>query len=89
LVFFLFQQDTPFLLLFSYTTNKHSSFGNFHQQTFKHFQKLNLDGLIGRAQSVSYLPRDKQTQQQLITELQSLCNRWADESGQVSMIYQT
>ncbi len=26
LVFFLFQQDTPFLLLFSYTTNKHSSF---------------------------------------------------------------
>ncbi|MCL6436880.1 MAG: hypothetical protein K6T90_22270, partial [Leptolyngbyaceae cyanobacterium HOT.MB2.61] len=25
LVFFLFQQDTPFLLLFSYTTNKHSS----------------------------------------------------------------
>ncbi len=64
-------------------------FGNFHQQAFKHFQKLNLDGLIGRAQSVSYLPRDKQTQQQLITELQSLCNRWADESGQVSMIYQT
>ncbi|MEP1078453.1 hypothetical protein NDI52_23890, partial [Leptolyngbya sp. PL-A3] len=25
LVFFLIQQDTPFLLLYSYTTNKHSS----------------------------------------------------------------
>ncbi len=57
--------------------------------TFINRQELNLDGLIGRAMSVSYLPREGEAQQQLIAGLKELHNRHCNENGFVYMTYRT
>jgi SAM-dependent methyltransferase len=57
--------------------------------TFTYRQELDLDGLIGRAKSVSYIPREGEAQQQLISGLKELYNRDRDENGFVYMTYST
>jgi SAM-dependent methyltransferase len=64
----------------------------FHDQrqaAIPHQQALTLEHLIGRAQSVSYIPKTAVVQQQLRTGLQALYDRWADHQGLVHMVYQT
>ena len=64
-------------------------FPNARCYTFTYQQELDLDGLIGRAMSVSYIPREGEAQQQLISGLEELYNRDRDENGFVYLTYRT
>ncbi|MBD2774564.1 methyltransferase domain-containing protein [Iningainema tapete] len=66
-----------------------SYFVNMREYTFVYRQELDLTGLIGRAMSSSYLPRKGTVNQQLISALQELYQRFCDESGFVYMVYST
>jgi len=57
--------------------------------TFAYRQELDRDGLIGRAMSVSYIPRVGLAQQQLVSDLMELYNRSCDEKGLVYLVYRT
>lgn len=57
--------------------------------TFTYRQELDLDGLIGRAMSVSYIPQDGQAHQQLLSGLKELYNRQRNENGFVYLTYRT
>jgi SAM-dependent methyltransferase len=63
-------------------------FPNVRCQTFTYRQQLDLDGLIGRAMSVSYVPRTGAAQQQLVSDLQELYNR-CHKNGFVYLVYRT
>lgn len=64
-------------------------FINVREHTFVYRQELDLSGLIGRAQSVSYVPREGLAQQQLVSGLQQLYNRTCDDRGLVRLVYCT
>ncbi|NES23952.1 MAG: class I SAM-dependent methyltransferase [Symploca sp. SIO3E6] len=57
--------------------------------SFAYRQQLNLEGLIGRANSVSYIPKETQAQQQLISGLQELYDYYSHQNGLVYMAYTT
>lgn len=57
--------------------------------TFTYRQELDLEGLIGRARSVSYIPQQGEAQQRLVAGLQELYNRHHNENGFVYMTYRT
>lgn len=63
-------------------------FSNVRCHTFAYRQELDLDGLIGRAMSVSYIPRSGLAHQQLVSELKKLYNR-CNENGFVYLVYCT
>lgn len=63
-------------------------FPNVRCRTFTYRQELDLDGLIGRAMSVSYIPRTGAAQQQLVSDLQELYNR-CNKNGFVYLVYRT
>jgi SAM-dependent methyltransferase len=69
--------------------SNHPLFQLTQHETFAYEQALNLAGLIGRAQSVSYIPKDAATQEQLVAGLQALYDRWADAEGNVHLSYRT
>ncbi len=64
-------------------------FPNVCCHTFAYRQELDLDGLIGRAMSVSYIPRSGLAQQQLVCDLKELYTRSRDQNGKVYLIYCT
>ncbi|MBF2004664.1 MAG: class I SAM-dependent methyltransferase [Chlorogloeopsis fritschii C42_A2020_084] len=64
-------------------------FVNIHEYTFVYKQQLDLTGLIGRAISASYVPRQGLAYEQLISGLQELYERCCDERGFVDMVYRT
>ena len=64
-------------------------FPGVHCSTFTYRQELDLEGLIGRAMSVSYLPREGEAYQQLISGLEELYNRKRNEYGFVYIAYRT
>ncbi len=64
-------------------------FVNFQEYTFVHKQDLDLTGLIGRASSSSYIPREGKAREQLISELQDLFQTFSHEQDCVSLMYST
>lgn len=52
-------------------------------------QRLDLAGLIGRAQSASYVPKQGANAERLIELLRALHARHADAGGFVSLVYET
>ena len=64
-------------------------FLNIREYNFTYRQQLDLTGLIGRAMSVSYLPREGWAYEQLIDNFQELYQRFRDENGFVYMVYRT
>jgi hypothetical protein len=66
-----------------------SEFCNIRHLTFSHQQALDWQGLMGRANSVSYIPKDRQSQQQLMTALEALYTQWADAQGLIYLTYCT
>ncbi|MEH2325582.1 MAG: methyltransferase domain-containing protein [Nostoc sp.] len=64
-------------------------FINIHESNFTYRQQLDLTGLIGRAMSASYFPREGLGYEQLIDSFQELYQRFCDESGFVYMVYRT
>jgi ubiquinone/menaquinone biosynthesis C-methylase UbiE len=66
-----------------------SYFTNYHEYNFNNHQQLDLTGLIGRATSYSYVPREGKAYEKLISQLQSLYERFCDQRGFVYLAYQT
>lgn len=66
-----------------------SEFCHIRHLTFAYQQALNWEGLMGRANSVSYIPKDPQSQQQLATALAALYTHWQDGDGLVYLTYST
>jgi ubiquinone/menaquinone biosynthesis C-methylase UbiE len=64
-------------------------FANIREYNFIYRQELDLAGLIGRAMSVSYLPRKGEGYEKLIAGLESLYQRFCDRHNFVYMIYNT
>jgi SAM-dependent methyltransferase len=56
---------------------------------FSNEQRLDLAGLIGRARSASYVPKEGPGWEQLARSLRGLHQRFADSRGRVTMIYMT
>jgi SAM-dependent methyltransferase len=57
--------------------------------SFPNGQRLDLDGLIGRARSASYTPKTGAAGERLIDLLRSLHARYADPAGFVTLVYET
>ncbi len=64
-------------------------FPDVRRYTFTYRQKLDLEGLIGRVRSVSYIPQAGPELEQLISGLKELHGRFCDENGFVYMTYHT
>jgi SAM-dependent methyltransferase len=56
---------------------------------FPNYQKLDLDGLIGRAHSASYVPKTGAAGQRMLDLLDELYRNYADSAGFVTMVYET
>jgi len=52
-------------------------------------QRLDLEGLIGRAQSASYVPKSGPEGERLLSMLRALHSRHADATGVVTIVYET
>lgn len=63
-------------------------FTNLHQYNFPYRQELDLSGLIGRAESTSYIPRTGAARDRLISDLQQLYQKWENDSL-VYLVYST
>jgi len=57
------------------------------RQEFRNFQRLDLDGLIGRARSASYVPKQGPASERLLELLRELHARYADANGYVTLVY--
>lgn len=57
--------------------------------TFEHGQSLDRDGLIGRAASASYVSKEPEAFAKLVGLLDTLYEKYRDESGQVLLRYGT
>lgn len=59
------------------------------RRTFANAQRLDLDGLLGRARSASYVPKTGAAGERLTALLRDLFDRYADASGFVTLVYET
>jgi len=57
--------------------------------SFPNFQRLDLEGLIGRARSASYVPKEGDAGDRLVDRLRALHAQYADPSGLVTLVYET
>jgi len=64
-------------------------FGPLERLVFPNSQRLDLDGLIGRARSASYVPKTGEAGDRLIAALRHLHERFADTQGMVTLVYET
>lgn len=59
------------------------------RHAFAHMQRLDLDGLMGRARSASYVPKAGEAGTRLLESLRALHARFADRDGFVTLVYET
>lgn len=59
------------------------------EQTFAYSQELDVDGLIGRAISASYVPTSGPDYDALVKGLREAHARFQDKSGRVRLVYRT
>lgn len=64
-------------------------FGRVRLRLFRYEQPLTMQGLIGRARSASYCPKDGPKLDALVGGLTDLHRRFADPKGVVRMVYST
>ncbi len=64
-------------------------FTNIRESNFIYQQELDLNGFIGRAMSVSYLPHEGEKHEQLITGLKNIYHKYSNERGLIYMSYRT
>jgi hypothetical protein len=64
-------------------------FGRVRRHTFTYKHELDLSGTIGYALSKSFVPQEGSAYRQLLSDLQQLYARWADERGFISFVYHT
>ena len=66
-----------------------SDFTNIQICDFAHKQDVDLQGLIGRAQSASYIPKSGPQLQKIISDLTELYQTHCGDRGFVSLVYKT
>jgi hypothetical protein len=66
-----------------------AGFANIRERTFANVQRLDLDGLLGRARSASYVPREGPGYEHIAADLRALYGRFADRSGTVALAHTT
>ena len=59
------------------------------RRVFPNVQRLDLEGLIGRARSASYVPKEGLAGDRLITLLHELFDRYSGNDGTVALVYET
>jgi SAM-dependent methyltransferase len=59
------------------------------RRVFPNAQRLDLDGLIGRARSASYVPKAGPEGERLIALLRDVFDRYANADGRVDLVYET
>lgn len=59
------------------------------RHVFPNAQRLDLPGLIGRAQSASYVPKRGEGGERLLGLLRALHTRYAEPDGCVTLVYDT
>jgi SAM-dependent methyltransferase len=59
------------------------------RRCFPNLQRLDVDGLIGRARSASYVPKTGPDSERLRRSLRALHEQYADAGGFVSLVYET
>lgn len=64
-------------------------FAHVRRHTFTYSHELDLLGLIGYAQSKSFIAREGPVHQQLVSDLTDLHTRWADKRGFVYLVFCT
>jgi SAM-dependent methyltransferase len=64
-------------------------FKNLREYTFENIQELDFDGLMGRAMSSSYIPREGEGFEQIVSNLQELYQQFKNDRGFVYMVYST
>ncbi|MEP0797438.1 class I SAM-dependent methyltransferase [Trichocoleus sp. DQ-A3] len=64
-------------------------FPDVHSHSFEYWQQLDLEGLIGRVNSVSYIPKEGSAYEQLVADLQELYASACNERGYVYLTYTT
>jgi SAM-dependent methyltransferase len=64
-------------------------FGPLERLEFPNSQRLDLDGLIGRARSASYVPKEGEAGAKLIRVLRALHQQFASADGIVTLVYET
>jgi SAM-dependent methyltransferase len=57
--------------------------------SFPNVQRLDLDALIGRARSASYVPKHGAAAERLVDLLRALHEQYADGTGFVTLVYET
>ncbi|HUO84461.1 MAG TPA: methyltransferase domain-containing protein, partial [Thermoanaerobaculia bacterium] len=65
-----------------------AGFGEVAQRTFPHAQRLDLQGLFGRAESTSYLPSSGARYEEMRARLRTLFEQW-ERDGEVRLCYRT
>ncbi len=66
-----------------------SLFTDVNKLTFPHAQRLDWEGLLGRMQSTSYLPREGDAWTALVETMRELYARHAGMGGTVTLVYET
>jgi SAM-dependent methyltransferase len=64
-------------------------FSRAERRTFPNVQRLDLEGLIGRARSASYVPKSGAAGERLLGLLRALHEQHADADGFVTLVYET
>jgi SAM-dependent methyltransferase len=59
------------------------------RSSFSNIQRLDFDGLVGRARSASYVPNSGAAAERLLSLLRALHARYADAEGLVTLVYET
>jgi SAM-dependent methyltransferase len=75
--------------LFTHALHETPLFANVRLRLFRYHQSLTLEGLIGRANSASYVPKHGPRHDALVEGLKDLHRRFADTKGVVSLTYIT
>lgn len=64
-------------------------FQNFRQHQFRHRQPVDLQALIGRVRSTSYLPQTGAIYEQLVADITQLYEQWVEKSGAIELVHRT
>ena len=64
-------------------------FADVQQYRFAYRQRLDFDGVVGRAMSTSYIPRAGAAYERLIADLRQLYAKNRNDDGFVTLVYTT
>jgi ubiquinone/menaquinone biosynthesis C-methylase UbiE len=64
-------------------------FQNVRHRQFRYCQSVNLQTLIGRVRSTSYLPQTGAIYEQLVADITQLHERWIEEAGAIHLVHRT